>query len=160
MSKRTRKSSEEQDVVLKFSKNIRLGGQLHKENHKNLHSAFQNWQAELGILKPDRGKMTLESLHDHQGAYADAVMYQGTIARMIHSWCAIAVEYIGKSCDAEDNLAPQRSQATYRRNLRTRRLGEMILQIINRLSDGEQCVHAYKVCAALAGKQIAPMRNP
>lgn len=148
------------EVVRKLSENIRLGGQIYKDKdkrHGKLHSAFQNWEAELGVLRPDRRQMSLDCLMNQQGAYAEAVLCQGAVARMIHCWCAIAVDYRDGGHQAPEPL----SQMTKKRELRARHYGYMIIEIINHLynkekcTDGsEGCANAYKVCSALAGKYV------
>lgn len=132
-------------IADKISAAVRSGGLRYQP------STFKTWEQDLQLLKPDRASLTLGSLLTQQRTYTEALLCQGIVARIIHSWCLIAHER--RLTTANRGKVVRRKQKEIRISLRTRKLGTLIVEIINQLSvQSDIGLNAYKICAALAGK--------
>ena len=143
-------SGREQDLQLisiaaKISNAILLGGRKYKS------STFETWERDLWLLNPDRAKLTLVGLLTQQRTYTEALLSQGIVARIIHSWCLIAYEYRLSTVDRSKST--RRNQKEIRLSLRCRKLGILFLEIINKLFTQPSIgIDAYKACTAIAGE--------
>lgn len=132
-------------IAAKISSAIRLGGRKYEP------STFETWERDLWLLNPDRAKLTLAGLLTQQRTYTEALLCQGILARIIHSWCLIAYEHRLSTVDRSQST--RRNQKEIRLSLRCRKLGILFLEIINQLfSQPGVGIDAYKVCPAIAGK--------
>jgi hypothetical protein len=133
-------------IAAKISDAILLGGLKYRP------STFETWERDLWLLNPDRAKLTLAGLLTHQRAHTEALLCQGIVARIIHSWCLIAQECRLSTVDR--SKVTRRDQKEIRLSLRCRKLGILFLEIINKLSAQPDIgTNAYKVCPAIAGKR-------
>jgi hypothetical protein len=132
-------------IAAKISNAILLGGRKYDS------STFEAWEQDLWLLNPDRAKLTLAGLLTQQRTYTEALLCQGIVARIIHSWCLIAYEYRLSTVDRRKSA--RRNQKEIRLSLRCRKLGILFLEIINKLfAQPSIGIDAYKACAAIAGK--------
>jgi hypothetical protein len=132
-------------LAIKISDAIRLGGRQYKP------SKFEDWKQDLLLLNPDRAQLTSEKLLTKQHRYTEALLSEGIIARVIHSWCLLAYEHCLSTVNREKKI--RRDQKALRWSLRCRKLGILFLEIINRLfAQPSVGLNAYKVCPAIAGK--------
>lgn len=137
--------SEEQSIAKEFGDCIRLAG----ERGDAVSLLLENWESDLGRLRPGDRNTTLKRLSAAQDAYTAVIVGTGVVAQMLQAWCRIAVEHE----DRKNRERPRRSQSEQKHDLRIRNQGTLIIQIINELST-EYGDGAYKICAALAGKSI------
>lgn len=134
-----------QSIAAKISNAILLGGRRYKP------SIFETWERDLWLLNPDRAKLTLDGLLTQQRTFTEALLSQGIVARIIHSWCLIAYEHSLTTVDRSKSI--RRNQKEVRLSLRCRKLGILFLEIINELFAQRHIgIDAYKVCPAIAGK--------
>jgi len=134
-------------IAAKISNAILLGGCKYKP------SIFETWERDLWLLNPDRAKLTLTGLLTQQRAHTEALLCQGVLARIIHSWCLIAHEYRSSTDGRSKSI--RRDQKETRLSLRCRKLGILFVDIINKLfAHPDIGVDAYKVCPAIAGECI------
>ena len=132
-------------IAAKISNAILLGGRKYNP------SIFETWERDLWLLNPDRAKLTLDGLLTQQRTYTEALLSQGIVARIIHSWCLIAYEHSLSTVDRSKSI--RRNQKEVRLSLRCRKLGILFLEIINELFAQRNIgIDAYKVCPAIAGK--------
>jgi hypothetical protein len=137
----------------KLSTNIatRISSAILSGGRKYESSTFETWKRDLWLLNPDRAKLTLDGLLTQQRTYTEALLCQGIVARIIHSWCLIAYEY--QLAVSGRGRSTRRNQKEIRLSLRCRKLGVLFLEIINQLfSQRDIGIDAYKVCPAIAGK--------
>jgi hypothetical protein len=136
-----------QSIAAKISNAILLGGRKYKP------SIFETWERDLWLLNPDRAQLTLTGLLTKQRADTEALLCQGIVARIIHSWCLIAYEY--RLSTAGRSKSIRRDQKEIRLSLRCRKLGILFVEIINKLfARPDIGIDAYKVCPAIAGECI------
>jgi hypothetical protein len=134
-------------IAAKISNAILLGGRKYKP------SIFETWERDLWLLNPDRAQLTLTGLLTKQRADTEALLCQGIVARIIHSWCLIAYEYRLSTAGRSESI--RRDQKEIRLSLRCRKLGILFVEIINRLfARPDIGIDAYKVCPAIAGECI------
>lgn len=134
-------------IAAKISNAILLGGRKYKP------SIFETWERDLWLLNPDRAQLTLTGLLTKQRADTEALLCQGIVARIIHSWCLIAYEY--RLSTAGRSKSIRRDQKEIRLSLRCRKLGILFVEIINKLfARPDIGIDAYKVCPAIAGECI------
>jgi hypothetical protein len=132
-------------IAAKISNAILLGGRKYKS------STFKSWERDLWLLNPDRAKLTFAGLLTQQRTYTEALLSQGIVARIIHSWCLIAYEYRLSTIDRSKST--RRNQKEIRLSLRCRKLGILFLEIINKLfAQPSIGIDAYKACTAIAGE--------
>jgi hypothetical protein len=112
-------------IAAKTSNAILLGGRRYKP------SIFETWERDLWLLNPDRAKLTLDGLLTQQRTYTEALLSQGIVARIIHSWCLTAYEHSLSTVDRSKSI--RRNQKEVRLSLRCRKLGILFLEIINEL---------------------------
>lgn len=140
------------NIADRISAAVRSGGLRYQP------SVFKTWEQDLWLLNPDRARLTLDGLLTQQRTYTEALLCQGIVARMIHSWCLIAYER--RLITANRGKSTRRNQKETRLSLRTRKLGTLIVEIINELfAQPEVGIDAYKICAALAGRYQQPVSN-
>jgi hypothetical protein len=132
-------------IAAKISNAILSGGLKYKS------STFETWEQDLWLLNPERAKLTLAGLLTQQRTYTEALLYQGIVARIIHSWCLIAYEYRLSTVDRRKST--RRNQKEIRLSLRCRKLGILFLELINKLfAQPSIGIDAYKACPAIAGE--------
>jgi hypothetical protein len=51
---------------------------------------FETWERDLWLLNPDRARLTLAGLLTQQRTHTEALLCQGIVAQIIHSWCLVA----------------------------------------------------------------------
>ncbi|GAB7335650.1 hypothetical protein MBLNU13_g07965t2 [Cladosporium sp. NU13] len=140
-------------IAAKISNAILSGGRKYEP------SIFETWERDLWLLNPDRAKLTLTGLLTQQRTYTEALLSQGIVARIIHSWCLIAYEHSLSTVDRSKSV--RRNQKEIRLSLRCRKLGILFLEIINELfAQGNIGINAYKVCPAIAVSVEDPFPIP
>lgn len=132
------------DIALMFGDAIRQGGQTYFMNDAE---ATKIWNDNLQGLTPMQLQETLEGL-------AAVICCRGVVAKMIYSWCLIALKHQAAYLQCSDAVIDTIHD---RRSLRSTKFGNLILSVINILSRDEKIgTDAYKVCPAIVCEMLRP----